>query len=67
MVRRIILLRTYPRPSLPGVTPSPINIIAVRAWSATTLKETSLLMSLPYLTLVSSEALSRIIRVVSIS
>ena len=31
IVRRIIRRRTYPRPSLPGVTPSPINIADVRA------------------------------------
>ena len=41
VVRRIMRRRTYPRPSFPGVTPSPINIAAVRAWSAITLNITS--------------------------
>ena len=32
---------TYPRPSLPGVTPSPVSIRPVRTWSATTRSRTS--------------------------
>ena len=32
---------TYPRPSLPGVTPSPMIISALRTWSATTRNRTS--------------------------
>ena len=67
IVRRIIRRNTYPRPSFPGVTPSPISIIAVRAWSAMTRRETSDFSSLPYLTFVNADALSRIIFVVSIS
>ena len=39
-IARTVLLRrrrrTYPRPSLPGETPSPISIKALLTWSATT-------------------------------
>ena len=67
IVLRIILRKTYPRPSLPGVTPSPINIAAVRAWSAITRSETSDFSFFPYFTPESAEALERICIVVSIS
>ena len=67
IVRRIMRRNTYPRASLPGKTPSPMSIMAVLAWSATTRKETSLFWSLPYLTPDNSDALLRICIVVSIS
>src|SRR5690349_24737327 len=34
MARRIILRRTYPRPSLEGRTPSAMRDVAAREWSA---------------------------------
>ena len=67
IVRLIMRRSTYPLPSLPGVTPSPINIVAVRAWSATTRNEISFSGDLPYLMPEISEAFRRIIAVVSIS
>ena len=38
--RRSSRRSTYPRPSLPGTTPSPMSIVAVRTWSAMTRKRT---------------------------
>ena len=67
IVRRIMRRKTYPRPSLPGVTPSPISMADVRAWSAITRKETSDFSDEPYFTPVNSEARFRILMVVSIS
>ena len=45
---RNILRRTYPRPSLPGTTPSLIRKVQVRAWSATTRSATSSRSDFPY-------------------
>ena len=67
IVRRIMRRRTYPRPSFPGVTPSPISIAEVRAWSAIMRSETSDFSDEPYLTPVNSDALVKICIVVSIS
>ena len=39
--RRSSRRRMYPRPSLPGVTPSPMSISPLRTWSATTRSRTS--------------------------
>ena len=65
--RRRMRRKTYPRPSLPGSTPSAIKNAQVRAWSATTRKATSDFGSAPYLRPLNSLARSKMIRVVSIS
>ena len=41
IARRMMRRRTYPRPSLLGVTPSPMSISEVRTWSAMTRSRTS--------------------------
>ena len=46
--RRMSRRRTYPRPSLPGRTPSPMSMRAERTWSATTRMRTSSWASAPY-------------------
>ena len=46
--RRKIRRNTYPRPSLPGNTPSAIKNAQVRAWSATTRSATSDFGFAPY-------------------
>jgi hypothetical protein len=65
--RRIIRRSTYPRPSLLGVTPSPISITAVRVWSVTTRSATSSSARTPYGRPDSSVAWFRTSRLVSIS
>src|SRR5690349_10377323 len=45
MARRIILRRTYPRPSLEGRTPSEMRNVAAREWSAMTRREAADLCS----------------------
>ncbi len=47
MTRRMMRRRTYPRPSLPGSTPSATRNAHVRAWSATTRSRTSSVWSRP--------------------
>ena len=65
--RRRMRRKTYPRPSLPGSTPSAIKKAHVLAWSAITRSETSAFSLAPYFAPVNSLARSRIILVVSIS
>ena len=47
IARRMILRSTYPRPSLPGITPSATRNVVARRWSAMTRSETSSLGSPP--------------------